>query len=573
VQGVRNAEIGTHVAPEAAVNLTISRKGLILVSVPLLFQLVFLVLVGRMQEKNAQAQFLARHAQEVITQINAVRADVLAAQSELRGYALTGKPAFADSYRDHVRTVPAKLDRLQELVADNPAQQTRAANTRASVERLLAWYAEMEALVPRSSPKQLKARVNDPSGHQMLTAFQAETDAFLREEQRLNDERSLTLEDTRWQLNVLLFAGGLGTFLCTVVLAGVFMRGISGRVAALAANARRLGRGEELAPPLRGRDEVAALDRTFHEMADALAAAARREREYLATLEERVAERTAELTEANRQLLEKNGENEMFVYSVSHDLRSPLVNLQGFSQELQRTGQELRALLDDPAMPEDLRRRGLDVLDRDMDEATHFILAAVKRLGSIIEALLRLSRAGRVDYQYQRVEVADVVGRVAEALGGTVAGKRATLTIGPLPPAWGDAAALEQVFANLLGNALNYLDPARPGRVEVGAAADAALAPGLHVYYVRDNGLGIAAAYHGRIFQVFQRAHLGVAPGEGMGLAIVRRIVERHRGEVWVESREGVGSTFYVALPAQPPAVNGSGVRPRPVPAFRGGVR
>jgi signal transduction histidine kinase len=117
------------------------------------------------------------------------------------------------------------------------------------------------------------------------------------------------------------------------------------------------------------------------------------------------------------------------------------------------------------------------------------------------------------------------------------------------------------VFANLIGNALAYLDPARPGRVEVGhLPADAGdTPPGWRTYFVRDNGLGIAAGHERKIFQPFQRAHPEVKGGEGLGLAIVARVVERHRGRVWVESQAGSGSTFFVSLPAGPAAVRPKG--------------
>src|SRR2546421_9245807 len=120
----------------------------------------------------------------------------------------------------------------------------------------------------------------------------------------------------------------------------------------------------------------------------------------------------------------------------------------------------------------------------------------------------------------------------------------ATVRVGTLQPAWGDPAALEQVFANLIGNALNYLDRQRPGVVEIGAASEA---NGTRTYHVKDNGLGIPDAYRHKVFAAFQRVHPDVAAGEGMGLTIVRRIVERHRGRVWLESTAGTGTTFFVA--------------------------
>ena len=201
---------------------------------------------------------------------------------------------------------------------------------------------------------------------------------------------------------------------------------------------------------------------------------------------------------------------------------------------------------------------------------------AVARAAAIIEALLRLSRAGRLEYRWQRVNVARLVERVLGGLAEERA-QTARIEVGELPPAWGDPAALEQIFGNLIENALHHLDPARPGRVEIGALAaggesggESAAEPGKNAgkdsgkteagepgertrtYFVRDNGVGIAQAYVPKLFRAFQRLHGGESPGQGTGLALARRIVERHGGRIWVESTEGAGSTFFVALPDQP---------------------
>ena len=279
-------------------------------------------------------------------------------------------------------------------------------------------------------------------------------------------------------------------------------------------------------------------------------------------LEQRVIDRTAELAESNRQLARKNQENETFVYSVSHDLRSPLVNLEGFSRELEHSCGDLRKLLEEENLPEGVRRRGRALLDGDVAESIRFIRTAVGRLSGIIDALLRLSRAGRVVYQPRAVEMTSLVQATVEALSATVAERGAAVSVEPLPPAWGDPTALGQVFANLVANALNYCDPARPGRIEIGCtetARDGQTPSGIHhTYYVRDNGLGIPEAYRAKLFQAFQRLHPNAAPGEGMGLAIVHRIVERHGGKVCVEPAEGGGSVFLVTLPAPPPEEGGS---------------
>jgi signal transduction histidine kinase len=239
----------------------------------------------------------------------------------------------------------------------------------------------------------------------------------------------------------------------------------------------------------------------------------------------------------------------MFVYSVSHDLRSPLVNLQGFSKELEKGGVQLAAVLDDA--PADVGDRGRTLLDGKMARSIGFIQSAVLRLSGIIDALLRLSRAGRVEYRREAVDTSGIVAQVVGAAQGTIAERGAVVRVGELPGVWGDRTAVEQVFGNLIGNALTYLDPARPGVIEVGCLPPGApgVPNGYRAYFVRDNGLGIAEGHRSKIFQAFQRAHPGIGSGEGLGLAIVARVAERHRGRVWVESEPGAGSTFFVTLP------------------------
>jgi PAS domain S-box-containing protein len=271
-------------------------------------------------------------------------------------------------------------------------------------------------------------------------------------------------------------------------------------------------------------------------------------------LEESVRARTSELAEAYRELIHRNSENEMFVYSVSHDLRSPLVNLQGFSRELEKGSQGLAGLLEAEAVPAEIRDRARSILSGKMNQSLGFIRNAVLRLSGIIDALLRLSRAGRVEYRWQTIDMDRLAAHVVGATQSTITERGASVRVGRLPTTWGDRNAVEQLLANLVANALTYLDPTRPGQIEIGCLPQGAreISDGFHGYYVRDNGLGIAEAHQQKIFQAFQRAHPGVGSGEGLGLAIVARVAERHRGRVWVESCPGQGSTFFFALPAAP---------------------
>jgi PAS domain S-box-containing protein len=253
--------------------------------------------------------------------------------------------------------------------------------------------------------------------------------------------------------------------------------------------------------------------------------------------------RVAQLAATNRELMQRNAENESFVYSVSHDLRSPLVNLQGFSQELTMTSEALQRVLATASLPDDVRRQAQALLGGEMEESIVYIRNAVKHLGNIIDGLLRLSRVGRIEYESAPVNVDAVVADILSATHTSIVASGARVETRPLPVVAGDRNAIGQVFANLIGNALKSFDRARPGLIEISATDSTP-----PVFAVRDNGVGIPVEYQSKIFHVFQHVHKSRTRGEGMGLAIVRRIIERHGGRIWFESSPGVGTTFFFTL-------------------------
>ena len=263
--------------------------------------------------------------------------------------------------------------------------------------------------------------------------------------------------------------------------------------------------------------------------------------------------RVTELARSNRELAQQSSENESFVFSVSHDLRAPLVNLQGFSHELALTTATLEDLMRDPAVPEDIRRRGLELTQQEMQESIGFIRNAVKHLGNIIDGLLRLSRVGRIEYASEVVDANAVVAEILASLHSTIVQSGAAVTVQALPVIRGDRNAIAQVFANIIGNALKSLDEHRPGRVEISASAGQP-----PVFAISDNGIGIPEEYQRKIFRVFQHVHDSRRRGEGMGLAIVRRIVERHGGRIWFESKTGIGTTFFFSVGPRIDAAAGS---------------
>jgi signal transduction histidine kinase len=276
-------------------------------------------------------------------------------------------------------------------------------------------------------------------------------------------------------------------------------------------------------------------------------------------LEQRVRERTAELASSNDalkrinleltrrglELAAKNEEIETFVHVVSHDLRAPLVNLRGFSEELRSSCGELQQKLDTSTIPPPLAADVTRILREGIDGSLHYVTASSSKLQRLIDSLLMLSRTGRDDYELEQLHVPNVVQSTLDVLRGSIGSSGARVEVGELPDVHGDLTAVGQIFTNLISNAVKYLQPGRAGLIQIGGEEQDAMCH----FWIRDNGVGLHDTAKHRLFQVFQRFHPELASGEGMGLAIVKRVVERHGGKVWVESQVGVGTTFHVTLP------------------------
>jgi signal transduction histidine kinase len=502
-------------------NLSVFKKGLLLVSIPFLSQVLLLAVLATTRTDQTNAQHWAIHTKDVIAQTETAYRLVLEAQLAVRDYILAGSDKAVADFQKIRAQLSGNLGTLTRLVEDNPDQYPRAQQITQKATQLLDWFGETIALHQGGQQSLAAARLRSADAIEATEEIRKLTRQLLDEEERLDRQRRDYLETATLHQNLVLVGGIVLALVSTGLLVWTFSRGIGQRLGVLTENLRRFGAGQEMAPPLAGRDEISMLDRAFHSMAETLA--------------------------------QKDQENEMFVYSVSHDLRTPLVNLQGFSQELMTICKELREILTNNPLAEPAQARALLLLDRDAREAVQFIQTAVFRLSAIIDALLRLSRVGRVEYHKQTVDVAATVRRVIESLHETIARRGVTVTLRPLAPVWADPLAVDQIFANLIANAVYYLDPQRKGTIEVGSAEEPLQeAPrGTEVYYVKDNGLGIPTEFQQKIFLAFQRLHPQAAPGEGIGLALVRRVVERHGGKIWLTSTVGAGTTFFVALPKE----------------------
>ena len=236
-------------------------------------------------------------------------------------------------------------------------------------------------------------------------------------------------------------------------------------------------------------------------------------------LETRVAERTAELEAANKEL-------EAFSYSVSHDLRAPLRHIEGFVEILSTN-------------------KG-PCLD---DEAKHFlqtITESAQQMGRLIDDLLAFSRTARAELQCTRVSAVELVRSCQRSLSHETEHRKIQWLIQELPEVEADPTLLQQVMLNLLGNAIKYTRTREEAQIEIGSCPSARE----HVLYVRDNGVGFDSRYAHKLFSVFQRLHRAADfEGTGVGLANVRRIIHRHGGRTWAEGKLNQGATFYFSLP------------------------
>ena len=267
---------------------------------------------------------------------------------------------------------------------------------------------------------------------------------------------------------------------------------------------------------LRGPRELRELAADVNRMAQALAESGKALRDERDLLDRRVAERTAELEALLREM-------QAFSYSVAHDLRSPLGVISGFAHVVAKEEREHLS-------PDGKRLLGV-------------IETNVAHLVELVDDLLTLAQVNRAEIARAPLDMRAIAGATIEEQRQKYPG--AVVEVGDLPATEGDATLVRQAFSNLIDNALKYSSRNEAPRVEVGWN-DTALA-----YYVRDNGAGFDMNHAARLFGAFERLHdAGQFPGTGIGLAIVKRVIERHDGRVWAESAPGEGATFYFRLAA-----------------------
>jgi signal transduction histidine kinase len=461
--------------------------------------LVLLVIIGT-------ATWLAQVTTELSANVLQARAARTAASDELetmldaetgqRGFLLTGNISYLQPYLRARARAAKDLRDLQQAERDNDAVRAPLRQLTQVSGAKLAELARTVTLAQAGQRDQALALVNTDLGKNLMDQTRSLLTLIVN-----NAEQTVSTD-----LEQLTFNAGL---LRTVtVVGGLFIMLFAGAAIQLLLRYIRQA--------IQARSEVEELN---------------------VTLEDRVVRRTAALTRANDEI-------QRFAYIVSHDLRAPLVNIMGFTSELEVGARALQTYLADER-PE-TRPAAQEVANQALPEAVSFIRSSTTKMDGLINAILKLSREGRRELVAEDVNLRRIFETVLASMKHQIDETGTTVTLSPrLPIVRSDRLSLEQIFGNLVDNALKYLQPGRPGRLKIEAEDNGANV----AIKVSDNGRGIADQDRERIFELFRRAGRQDKPGEGIGLAHVRALVRRLGGDVTVRSRLGEGSEFRVVLP------------------------
>jgi signal transduction histidine kinase len=462
------------------------------------------VATGWLIARNAEHTKWVNHTYQVEVAIAKLQSQVEQTETSRRGYLLTGRPTYLAAQRTTQANLTGDLEALDKLTADNGRQRARIIRLQHLLTDLSNRQEHTDALVGSGRQKDAQDAFIAETAARRMKAIRDLLDTMRSDEQSLLRDRDAAQQDTIRTSIIVLGGAGLLIVLLALVTWATVLR-----------YTRDLGSA---------RDRLQLLNND---------------------LEGAVAERTADLVRANEEI-------QRFAYIVSHDLRSPLVNVMGFTSELETANATMTMLVDTV----EKRAPGIDVAEaavaarEDLPEAIGFIRTSTQKMDRLINAILRLSREGRRVLVPEQLDLKDIAATVRDSLRHLADERNAEITIqSPLPRLSGDRLAIEQILSNLVENAVKYLSSDRPGQITIRGESKG----DRRIIEVVDNGRGIAPADHARIFDLFRRSGAQDQPGEGIGLAHVRALVYRLGGTIDVHSTLGVGSTFRVTLPATLP--------------------
>jgi signal transduction histidine kinase len=497
---------------------------LLLSVIPLAFLVTLLAIASVLETISEQdARWSSRSTEELALSEKIDRTIALANRSVL-AYAATRSSASLGAYRSAAGTVPGELDRLRDESADQPGVASQAVRVRAASAGAMDLLAKFLADVKAGHLAQARALGTSPKTQRIAREWLAAKDGFNQAIRTTALARIETLQRQAAPFRSLQLGCTLVGILTTLLIAAQFGLRITRRLRLLIDRAHLIEIGQTTTGTIGGSDEIANLDRVYQQIT-------RRMQEANAGLRTEVTER-ARIEEALRQANAAADaairELEAFSYSVAHDLRAPLRSIDGFTM----------AVIEDSA----------EKLDADGKTHLGYVRESAQHMATLIDDLLTLSRVTRrTELHRSQTNLAEIAQGVFAHLKRDEPDRDVELVVTAEIPAVADPALLKVVFENLLGNAWKFTGKRPRARIEVGQTSEA----GLAVYFVRDDGAGFDMEYSGKLFEAFQRLHhVSEFPGNGIGLATVQRIIQRHGGRIWAESAVGRGATFFFTLEA-----------------------
>ena len=444
--------------------------------------------------------YWVNHTYQVEQAIADFRVAAERAETARRGYIINAQPQFRANYEQAAASLAPALDRLAALISDNRSEVARVAMLRNDLAGLQQQRAQTLALVDANRMSDAIRAFREDGSRVLMARMRAIAQDMALAERTLLAQRDADQQSIFLTFETVLGIAAAALLLVIVLTAMTMLRYI--------------------------RD---------------LNAASGRLTELNESLEEVVAERTSDLTRANEEI-------QRFAYIVSHDLRAPLVNVMGFTAELDAATHNVRELIDraEQAAPDIVTEEARLAAREDLPEAIGFIRTSTQKMDALINAILKLSREGRRVLTPERLDMDALVGQIGDTLQHRLDERGAELVIErPLPEIVSDRLAIDQILSNLIENAVKYLQPGRPGRIVVRGRIDGIRA----IFEVEDNGRGIDPKDHARVFDLFRRSGAQDQPGEGIGLAHVRALVYRLGGIIDVASELGNGAMFRISLP------------------------
>lgn len=251
-----------------------------------------------------------------------------------------------------------------------------------------------------------------------------------------------------------------------------------------------------------------------------------------------------ELKRLNKELQQKAEELQQILYITTHDLRSPLVNIQGFTKEMEASLNDLNNLLVKIQLHPKEGKSLKIIMDEEIPEAIHYISSSTQKMDNLLKGLLALSRLGRQKLTFRRLDMNRLIQQVLDDFEFEIHQNKIMVETGDLPPCTGDELQLNQLFSNLIGNALKFFDPERPSKLVIdGWKTDEGVC-----YKVEDNGIGISGEYHEKVFGMFEKLDPEKS-GIGLGMTVVKQVIEKHNGTIDMESELGKGTKFTIFIP------------------------